>query len=278
MVTMLRITSILLAVIVGLASSNVPAAAQQDLSKSWGDNWAKSCVTDIRQRIQRGGASIPFPLDGAADNCCRNERGKDSKAACNNLSSNDQAGRVNCQNALETCKNEVKTDPGIKADIAKAEEKEREKAAANCKGVAVKDLPAKICCTGSKGTGCVAELVDCERLGGSQVKSGAEPACNKVFPGYTGHVVAVPEIDCSLIKVDTAWTAEKGFKNEGGGKCTVLYNCLVKSRVPDPPSGLCKPVAAQDKSFVSGTCTDAKCTDCKAPFPTAKCTVSFVKK
>jgi hypothetical protein len=203
---MLRITSILLAVIVGLASSNVPAAAQPDLSKSWGDNWAKSCVTDIRQRIQRGGASIPFPLDGAADNCCRNERGKDSKAACNNLSSNDQAGRVNCQNALETCKNEVKTDPGINVDIAKAEEKEREKAAANCKGVAVKDLPAKICCTGSKGTGCVAELVDCERLGGSQVKSGAEPACNKVFPGYTGHVVAVPEIDCSLIKVDTAWT------------------------------------------------------------------------
>jgi hypothetical protein len=76
MVTVLRMMSILLAVIVGLASSNVPAAAQPDLSKSWGDNWAKSCVTDIRQRIQRGGASIPFPLDGAAEQLLQEREGQ----------------------------------------------------------------------------------------------------------------------------------------------------------------------------------------------------------
>lgn len=271
MVTMLRSASILLAVIGGLTVSNVPATAQN--SRFLGDKWAKICVKEIRERIKQRGAPIAT-VSGAADVCCVREKDSDCKT-----------NSANCRDdALQICKSTVKADADIAADMAKAEkevaEKEQAKAAGNCKGVKIKGDFAEVCCTASKGTGCVAQTEDCLRLGGTEVKAGAVPACNKVFPGYTGHVaIKSGETNCSKLNTDnTTWKA-KEFTKLANGQCRRTYMCVLTSPLQEPFSALCR-LEKLDPAFSQpqGTCTDAKCSDCKAPYPTTKCTAYFVQR
>jgi hypothetical protein len=116
MVTMLRSTSILLAVIAALAASSFPAAAQ--LSKLMGEKWAKNCLTETakseyQKALQRGPLG-PISVGEATVACCRRERTSDS--ACKDVEK-DQGARTNCQLGQETCQTIVKADPGLKADI-----------------------------------------------------------------------------------------------------------------------------------------------------------------
>jgi hypothetical protein len=271
MVITLRITSILLVVMVELAVSNVPAPAQN--SRFLGDKWAKICVKEIRERIKQRGAPIGT-VSGAADVCCVRE--KDSDCRTNSANCRDDA--------LQICKSTVKADADIAADMAKAEkevaEKEQAKAAGNCKGVKVKGDFAEVCCTASKGTGCVAQTEDCLRLGGTEVTAGAVSACNKVFPGYTGHTaIRSGETNCSQLNTDnTTWTA-KEFTKFGNGQCRRTYACVLKSPLQEPFSALCRLERLDPASSQSpGTCTDPKCSDCKSPPPSAKCRASFVQR
>jgi hypothetical protein len=286
MLTMLRSTSVLLAVIAGIVASSFPAAAQSPLGKAMGEKWANSCVAEaksaIRQAMAKGVGSSVGELTVA---CCRRARNDDS--ACKNIEK-DQASRVNCQVGLETCQNVVKADPGLKADIEKAEkekaEKEaKEKAAAagpqNCKGVKVSNLSAGVCCTSSKGTGCVITGEDCKRLNGTE-KTSPEAGCNKEFPGYTGHVTIAPSFVCADVKVATEWRLDKKFDKESSGKCKRSYTCAIKSSIslPSPVTTLCREVRSLDVAFVRSTCTDAQCSDCKATPPDDRCTITFVNK
>jgi hypothetical protein len=161
-------------------------------------------------------------------------------------------------------------------DKAQIEQLEKERAALlNCKDVKVNNLAAPLCCATNKDTGCVRNAEDCKLLGGTE-KTSVAPACNKGFPGYAGQV-AKPANDCSIVKVDADWTAAKGFKKLKNGQCEIIYDCVLKSAVPPPFSIVCEPAFPVSQAR-TGTCTDAKCTDCKATPPGTKCTVRYVQK
>lgn len=151
-------------------------------------------------------------------------------------------------------------------------------AQATCKGVKVNDFPAAVCCSASKGTGCVRNAEDCKLLEGTAKSSDA--ACNKGFPGYSGRVARAPEVDCSRFKMDAAWIADKGFNKTGGRECTKHYTCGLRpgTSLTSPVSSACKAAFMPLTSLVTGTCTDSKCSDCRAGLPPDKCTVSLVKK
>jgi hypothetical protein len=146
----------------------------------------------------------------------------------------------------------------------------------NCKEVKINNLTVPVCCVANKDAGCVKNAEDCKLLGGTE-KATPESACDKGFPGYTGQVARTPAIDCSSVKVDAVWTAAKGFKKLRNGQCEIIYDCALKSAVPQQISIACEPAFPVSQAR-AGTCTDAKCNDCKPNPPETKCTVHYVKK
>jgi hypothetical protein len=231
MATMLRITSILLAVTAGLAAANVPAAAQDAVAKKWAEQWKKSCVAELRKKIWRPVDS----LEGAASYCCLNQKKNDANANCENLKPNDTNGRSNCGRALDICKNDVIADQDLSNAIAKAKKEEAEKEKAE-KEKAEKAEKEK---TAAKGSG----KTNCETFNGNK------------------YVV---------------WKAGE-FTRQANGRCQRTFMCI--STLQEPFSALCRPVPSQPQSLVQGNCNDPqRCTDCKAPPPTAECTATFVQR
>jgi hypothetical protein len=72
------------------------------------------------------------------------------------------------------------------------------------------------------------------------------------------------------------WKAEH-FTRKDNGKCLTTFSCV--STLQEPFSALCKVKPVDGLySIVEGSCTDAKCSDCRANPPAAKCTATFVQK